>query len=64
MNDYVPAKRLIIYCLSKKSCPILYSKLLHELGEDFSDMQYEYVLHVEPDNVQTLYLLDRFLTKS
>ena len=29
----------IVYCLSKKSWPILYSKLLYKLGQDFLDIQ-------------------------
>ena len=28
------------YCLSKKSWPILYSKLLYKLGQDFLGIQY------------------------
>ena len=26
------------YCLSKKSLPILYSKLLHKMGQEFLDI--------------------------
>ena len=36
-----------LYCLSKKSCPILYRKLLHKFGHDFLDIQYICVKIVE-----------------
>ena len=28
-----------LYCLSKKSWPILYSKSLYEMGQDFTDIK-------------------------
>ena len=32
------------YLMSKKSWPILYSKLLHKMGHDFLDIQYIYMM--------------------
>ena len=37
---YIGLKHATNYCPSKKSLPILYSKLLHKLGQDFKDIQY------------------------
>ena len=32
---------LLEYCLSKKSWPISYCKLLYKFGQDFLDIQYD-----------------------
>ena len=34
------------YCISRKSCPILYSNFLYEMGQDFLDRQYTLLLTV------------------
>ena len=35
------------YCMSKKSLPILYSKLVHEMGQDFLDIRNTYVWNLQ-----------------
>ena len=33
------------YCMSRKSGPILYIKLLHKMGQDFLDIQYKHTTY-------------------
>ena len=54
------------YCLSNKSYPISYSKMLHKLGQDFLDRQYAPLSPVLvgeglPLHGQVLLLLDALL---
>ena len=35
------ASFLTLYCVSKTSCPSMYSKILHIHGQDFSDKEYD-----------------------
>ena len=39
-----------VYCMSKKSRPILYSKLIKKIGQDFSDTQYYILFYSKESN--------------
>ena len=57
--------RLSIYCLSKKSWPILYHNLLHKLGQDFLDIQcnaiMNHFLKNEPDKELAWFQSTRYI---
>ena len=39
---------ILQYYVSKKFCPLLYSKLLHKMGQDFLDIQYAFLMvHIQ-----------------
>ena len=45
------SRNLKYSCLSIKSCPILFSKLLYKLGQDFLDIQYlRYLSYIEENH--------------
>ena len=47
------------YCLSKKALPLLCSKLLYKLSEDFSDLRYISLLWIRTSSVQVDVLENR-----
>ena len=49
-----------IYCMSKKPWPILYSNLLHKLGQDFLDILYYQVVLIGDSGVGKSSLLKQF----